>query len=70
MEAKPFHLAQEALVALEPSPSWTSGLGMNVKRQIGRRKVDGEVRSLIYTLEVQMYAVHIACDSVTRDVRA
>jgi hypothetical protein len=34
MEAKPFHLAHEALVALEPSPSWTSGLGMNVRGKL------------------------------------
>ena len=40
-----FPASTEALVALGPSPSWTSAWG-ECEREIVRRKVDGEVRSL------------------------
>lgn len=49
----------QALVAFETKPVLDVGPGDEWERQIGRRMVDGEVRSLLYTLHVYMYTVDI-----------
>ena len=48
-------------VAFATKPVLDVGPEDECERQIGRRKVDGEVRSLVYTLDVYMSTVDSVC---------